>query len=105
VLVEVPLEANLSGRRASKQAGSEEIGHLQALDRTTVRSLVHGAGLQVRAELLDPLPRAVHTFFADSRAARARANVKAAVRRGLFTASPRLAERAVTLHYALLASA
>ena len=102
VLVEVPLEANLSGRRASKQAGSAEIGHLKPLDRPAVREMLEEAGLVVAADLLDPLPRSVHTFFADSAPARARASLKAAVRRGLFAVAPRAAERAFTLHYACI---
>ena len=52
------------------------------------------------AELLDPLPREVHTFFADSAAGRARGLAKAAVRRSLFRVSESAAERAFTLHYA-----
>jgi hypothetical protein len=98
--VEVPLERNASGARAGKRAASSEIGHLQALDRAAVRRLVADAGLRVAAELLDPLPREVHTFFASSRADQARGLAKAAVRRGLFRVSPAAAERAVTLHYA-----
>jgi hypothetical protein len=54
----------------------------------------------VAAELLDPLPREVHTFFASSAADQARGLAKAAVRRGLFRVSPGVAERAITLHYA-----
>jgi SAM-dependent methyltransferase len=104
VVVEVPLEANLSARRESKRSGAEAIGHVQALDRDAVRSLVERAGLTVRGELLDPLPLAVHTFFAGTGAARARAVAKAAVRRAVFNASPRVAERAFTLHYACLCS-
>jgi hypothetical protein len=103
VVVEVPLEANLSASRAAKRAGAAEIGHLQALDRAAVRSLVASAGLRVREELLDPLPLEVHTFFAPSGVARARATAKGAVRRGVFALSPALAERAFTLHYACLA--
>jgi SAM-dependent methyltransferase len=102
-VVEVPLEANASGRRASKRAGSAEIGHLEPLDRAAVRTIVADAGLEIRAELLDPLPRDVHTFFADSRGARLRGGVKAAVRRAVFALAPRLAERSFTLHYACLA--
>lgn len=102
VVLEVPLEANLSARRASKRSESAEIGHLQALDRTAVGAMVSAAGLRVEEELLDPLPLEVHTFFAPTGAARARATAKAAVRRALFSVSPRLAERAFTLHYACL---
>jgi SAM-dependent methyltransferase len=100
LIVEVPLERNASGGRAAKRAASDEIGHLQALDRAAVRQLVASAGLRVAGELLDPLPREVHTFFASSGVDQARGLAKAAVRRGLFRVSPSLAERAVTLHYA-----
>jgi SAM-dependent methyltransferase len=100
LIVEVPLERNASGGRAVKRSSSEEIGHVQALDRAEVRALVEGAGLRVAAELLDPLPREVHTFFAESPVDQARGLAKAAVRRGLFRVSPAAAERAFTLHYA-----
>ena len=100
LIVEVPLERNASGSRAAKRSSSEEIGHLAALDRDAVRRLVADAGLRVAAELLDPLPREVHTFFASSPVDQARGLAKAAVRRGLFRVSPAVAERAFTLHYA-----
>ena len=100
VIVEVPLERNLSGGRAGKREESLEIGHLEALDRDAVRAIVERAGLRVTEELLDPLPREVHTFFADSAAGRARGLAKAAVRRSLFRVSESAAERAFTLHYA-----
>src|SRR5204863_7668926 len=100
LIVEVPLERNASGGRAVKRSSSEDIGHVQVLDRTAVRALVASAGLRVAADLLDPLPREVHTFFADSPVDQARGLAKAAVRRGLFRASPAVAERAFTLHYA-----
>lgn len=100
VIVEVPLERNLSGGRAASQERSAEAGHLEPLDRSAVRALVAEAGLRVERELLDPLPREVHTFFADSTAARARGLAKAALRRGIFRLSESTAERAFTLHYA-----
>ena len=102
VLVEVPLESNLSARRDSKRSGAAEIGHLQALDRAAVKALVADAGLRVQQELADPLPLEVHTFFAGSASARARASVKAGARRAVFAVAPGLAERAFTLHYACL---
>lgn len=102
VVVEVPLERNLSGGRALKREQSSEIGHLDALDRRAVRAMVAAAGLRVEAELLDPLPRAVHTFFADDAVARARGLAKAALRRGLFRVWEAAAERTFTLHYACL---
>ena len=100
VIVEVPLERNLSGSREAKRSQSEEIGHLAALDRDAVRTIVESAGLRVTAELLDPLPTAVHTFFAESTVDRARGLAKAAIRRSLFRVSESVAERAFTLHYA-----
>jgi SAM-dependent methyltransferase len=100
LIVEVPLERNASGGRAAKRSTSEAIGHVAALDRAAVRSLVEAAGLRVADELLDPLPREVHTFFASTPVDQARGLAKAAVRRGLFRLSPAVAERAVTLHYA-----
>ena len=103
VLVEVPLEANRSAARPTKRAEAARIGHIQFLDRAAVRSLVAGAGLTVAAELSDPLPYAHHAFFAASRAARARAAVKAGVRRALWRPAPRVAERLFTVHYACLA--
>ena len=36
VVVEVPLEANLSARRAAKRAGAAEVGHLHGFDRADV---------------------------------------------------------------------
>jgi SAM-dependent methyltransferase len=100
VIVEVPLEANLSARRSAKREDAAEIGHIQSLDRDGVAALVEGAGLRVADELLDPLPAQVHLFFAQTPAARARAWTKAAVRRAVFAASPQLAARLFTLHYA-----
>lgn len=102
VVLEVPLEANVSAQRGSKRAGAAQIGHIQALDRGAVRAMIAAAGLAAEEEILDPLPLEVHRFFASTRAARARATVKAGLRRGLFRVSPRLAERTFTLHYACL---
>jgi SAM-dependent methyltransferase len=100
LIIEVPLERNVSGGRASKREGAAAIGHVQELDRAAVRSLVAAADLTIAGELLDPLPAAVHTFFAETPAGRARSLAKAAVRHTLFKAWPALAERAFTLHYA-----
>src|SRR5690349_1950951 len=100
VIVEVPLEANLSARRSAKREGAAEIGHIQSLDRDAVRRLVEGTGLRVAGEVLDPLPVHVHLFFAKTPAERLKARTKAAVRRTVFAASPQLASRLFTLHYA-----
>ena len=102
VVVEVPLEANRAASRAVAQRGRDEIGHLHRFDRGAVRAIVETAGLRVAAELADPLPRDVHTFFATGVPARAKALAKAGARRALFAASPRTAERAFTVHYACL---
>jgi len=102
VVVEVPLEDNRSASRPAAEAGRREIGHLHRFSRAEVHGLVAQAGLRIEAELSDPLPRAVHLYFADTAAARAKAMTKAAVRRSLFRAAPRLAERTFTVHYACL---
>jgi SAM-dependent methyltransferase len=103
VVVEVPLEANWSARRRSKRAHSEQIGHLQRLDRGAARATVAAAGLRVGGELQDPLPLEVHRFFADTPAARAAASAKWGVRSVLNTLAPALARRAFTVHWACLA--
>jgi SAM-dependent methyltransferase len=100
VIVEVPLERNASAVRASKRAAAQRIGHVQTLDRAAVAAMVDNAGLHVVADLLDPLPVAVHMFSAYSPAERARALAKGVTRRGVFRLSPAAAERAFTLHYA-----
>jgi SAM-dependent methyltransferase len=100
VILEVPLERNASAVRASKRADAQRIGHVQTLDRAAVAAMVEDAGLRVVADLLDPLPAAVHFFGAATTRDRAVALAKAGVRRGLFRVSPAVAERAFTLHYA-----
>ncbi len=100
VVVEVPLEANVSARRAGKREHAEEVGHLQRLDRDAARAIATSAGLSIAAELEDPLPLVVHRFFADSTTARARATVKWALRTTLHHLAPPLARRLFTVHYA-----
>jgi SAM-dependent methyltransferase len=102
VLVEVPLEANWSARRAVKRAHAAEVGHLQRLDREAVRQLVARAGLSLAGELEDPLPLAAHSYFADTPRQRAVAAVKWATRAGLHRVAPGLARRLFTVHYACL---
>ncbi|MGA7704507.1 MAG: class I SAM-dependent methyltransferase, partial [Solirubrobacteraceae bacterium] len=46
VVMEVPLEANVSARRQSKREHAEEVGHLQRLDRRAARAIVARAGLR-----------------------------------------------------------
>ena len=102
VVVEVPLEANVSARRSVKRAGAEEVGHLHAFDRAAVGRFVADAGLRVAADLDDPLPLSVHRFFAVGAAARARATVKWGVRAGACAAAPPVARRLFTVHYACM---
>lgn len=102
VVVEVPLEANLSARRASKLAHAAEIGHLRHLSRAQAREVVGDAGLRVACELEDPLGLAAHTFFAGSPRARACATAKWGLRRSLHALAPGLARRLFTVHYACL---
>ena len=102
VVMEVPLEANLSARRAAKREHSDEVGHLQRLDRAGAREIVARAGLRVAGELEDPLPLSVHVFSATTPRARARATAKWALRAGLHRLAPGLARRLFTVHYACL---
>jgi SAM-dependent methyltransferase len=102
VVMEVPLEANLSARRASAREHSAKVGHLQRLDRAGARAIVARAGLRVACELDDPLPLSVHLFFATGPLARARATAKWALRSGLHRLAPGLARRLFTVHYACL---
>ncbi len=74
VVVEVPLEDNLSARRAAKRAHAAEGGHLHRLSRAAAREIVHDAGLRtagalglrIAGELEDPLPLEVHRFLASA---------------------------------------
>ena len=102
VLVEVPLEANWSARRAGKREHAAEIGHLQRLDRRGARAIATRAGLSIAVELEDPLPAEAHRFFAHTRRARATATAKWAVRTGTHRLAPGVARRLFTLHYACL---
>ena len=103
LLIEVPLERNLSARRPVARAASEAAGHLHRFDRAQVRRMVTRSGWRIRGELVDPLPLAVHAFGAETSADRARARVKWLIRSGL-TLWPGLGERVITLHYALIAT-
>ncbi len=102
VVFEVPLEANWSAGRPAKRSHAAEIGHLHSLDRAAARGIAAAAGLEVAAELQDPLPLDVHRFFAAGRAGRARARLKWAARAALDGVAPALARRAFTVHYACL---
>jgi hypothetical protein len=102
VVFEVPLEANWSARRPAKRRHAAEIGHLQRLGRDQARAIAADAGLTVVAELQDPLPLAVHRFFAEQGVDGARATAKWGLRAGLDRLAPALARRVFTVHYACL---
>jgi SAM-dependent methyltransferase len=102
VVVEVPLERNLSARRASRRAHAQAVGHLQRLDRAAARAIVARAGLRVAGELEDPLGRAAQTFFAERPLARARGSLRWATRAALHRTAPGPARRLFTVHYACL---
>lgn len=102
VVVEVPLEDNMSGRRSSRSAHSDEIGHVQRLNRTSTRAIISRAGLRIVEEMEDPLPRSIHTFFAASERAARVATAKWLVRSATHRCAPALARRLFTLHYACL---
>jgi SAM-dependent methyltransferase len=95
VVVEVPLEDNLSARRPAKVAEAQRIGHLQRFARADVHRIAAGAGLRVAAELSDALPLEVHRFHGGGRS-------KWAVRAATLRAAPPLARRLFTVHHAAL---
>ncbi|HWX88652.1 MAG TPA: class I SAM-dependent methyltransferase [Solirubrobacteraceae bacterium] len=102
VVMEVPLEANVSARRAGKRKHAEEVGHLQRLSRDSARAIMARAGLQIAGELEDPLPLRAQSFFAQTPMAHAAAVARWAVRSGLHRLSPPVARRLFTVHYACL---
>jgi SAM-dependent methyltransferase len=102
VVVEVPLEANWSARRAGKRAHAAEVGHLQRLDRDATREIVARAGLLLGGELEDPLPLRAHSFFAVTPRQRAAAVTKWGLRASVQRVAPPLARRSFTVHYACL---
>jgi len=102
VVVEVPLERNLSARRPSARALSEESGHVQRFDRAGIRQMVQSTGWTVHAEVLDHLPLEVYRIRATDGRGVAIAYAKWTVR-CLLAALPPLGERVMTMHYAVLA--
>jgi SAM-dependent methyltransferase len=98
VIVEVPLEDNRSARRPVKRRLAEDAGHLHAFNRADVQRLLRHAGLEPRAELTDPLPYEHHSFFGGA----AKGAAKCAIRATLHRLG--VAERLVTVHYAVLAT-
>lgn len=101
VVVEVPLEANVSAGRPAKRAHAQEIGHLHRFDRGAVERFVDDAGLRIVGRLSDALPLAVHTYFAAGPRGRAAGTAKWAFRTALAKVPP-IGERLVTVHYAVL---
>jgi hypothetical protein len=95
VVVEVPLEDNLSARRPAKVAEAQRIGHIQRFSRADVHRIAADAGLRVARELSDALPLEVHRFHGGGRA-------KWAVRAGTLRVAPPLARRLFTVHHAAL---
>jgi 2-polyprenyl-3-methyl-5-hydroxy-6-metoxy-1,4-benzoquinol methylase len=103
VVVEVPLEHNLSARRASKRERAVEVGHLHQLSRGAMHQIVQAAGLRVACELEDALPLSVHRFLAGSSpVVQARVTAKWALRSGLHGLAPGAARTLFTVHYACL---
>jgi SAM-dependent methyltransferase len=102
VVVEVPLEDNLSARRPSRRGHSEQVGHLQRLSLAAARRIAADAGLRVARELEDPLPLEVHRFLAATPGARRAATARWALRAGLHRLSPPVARQMFTVHYACL---
>ena len=102
LVVEVPLEANLSTRRQSKRQIARDVGHIQRFSRRGVSGLAAQAGLRVIGELSDPLGREAHSFFADSPSVKARAYAKWGLRAATHGVWSAAAQRLFTVHYACL---
>ena len=104
VLVEVPLEDNRSAARAGQaRRGGADRPPARVRPRRGPVAVLAVAGLDVRAELTDPLPYAHHAFFAETRGDRATAALKTGVRWTAWRGAPRAAERFFTVHYAAIA--
>jgi SAM-dependent methyltransferase len=99
VVVEVPLERNLSARRRSKREQAGEIGHVQRFSRRDVRRIVEAAGLERHDETTATLSREALRFFATSGLERARTDAKWLAQRALHVAAPALARRVFTVQY------
>jgi ubiquinone/menaquinone biosynthesis C-methylase UbiE len=102
VVMEVPLENNLSARRAGKREHAEEVGHLQRLNRDSARAIVTQAGLRIAGELEDALPLVAQSFFAQTAAQNVKAVGRWGTRRALHLIAPPMARRLFTVHYACL---
>ena len=102
VVVEVPLEANVSARRASRRVLSDEVGHLHRLDRASVCTIAVDAGVRITHDLEDALSLQAQVFWATTPAARARGTARWALRTSLHRCAPALARRLFTVHYACL---
>jgi SAM-dependent methyltransferase len=103
VVVEVPLERNLSARRPAARLASEAAGHVQRFDRAAIRGLIDAEGWRVRGEIVDPLGRDVHLFGREALGARTMGVGKWAARTAL-AAVPAVGTRVVTMHYAVIAT-
>jgi SAM-dependent methyltransferase len=97
VLVEVPLEDNRSARRPTKRRLAKESGHLHSLNRASLQAMLTAAQLEPVADMADALPYEHHAF----QAGRVKGATKWAARSAL--ARLGLAERLITVHYAVLA--
>ncbi len=100
VIVEVPLEDNVSARRASKRAVADDVGHIQRFSRESLARVAAQAGMRVSAGLVDPLGRDVHTFFARTPVERVRGTAKWLARTSVNSIAPAAAQRLFTVHYA-----
>jgi hypothetical protein len=98
VIFEVPLEDTLSARRASYPVEAAELGHVQKFSLTSVRGMAAGAGVTIEAETFTRRTRASRLYWADTRAARLRADAIWATTR-LLDLVPSLSRRLVPLDY------
>jgi SAM-dependent methyltransferase len=97
VLVEVPLEDNLSARRAAKRRLAEQAGHVHTLNRASLQAMLNAARLATATDLTDALNYEHHRFQSGT----ITGAVKWATRATLHRLG--LAEHLFTVHYAVLA--
>jgi SAM-dependent methyltransferase len=98
VIVEVPLEDNVSARRPRKVAEFERIVHMQRFSRGAMRELAADVGLRVDGEISDALTKEHQQFLNPG----PKGAAKWAVREGAMRVAPPLARRLFTVHYTAL---
>lgn len=102
VIVEVPLEDVLASHRPAYRRGAAEIGHIQRFRRQSLYQVVEDAGLRVQRGFFIRQTLADRSFWADTRAAKAKAYFWWALRVGMDHVAPALSHRLLVADYACM---